>query len=269
VRRAVAGFVALLAVAIVLYISPAAHADASSALQNVLSELQSLSNTQFGEVVTWAQSGKPFPNFVDPSTSQAETDILHLMFDDRSAVFSWLNGNGRDALYARGATQDEIGPNRPGADYPASTPTPSPTPNPWRSIPLASQTLGGDTQHRIRITSSFAAVAVDGSGFVACFSFVNTAPLVATEVDVSIPIYDGNGSALGAISFQRTGTFSPNIGIDSYASLNDWQNPAFGPRSMMDGCIQKSYGSAQLPLLRANYASYVITRVQYQDGSSI
>lgn len=268
-KRAVAGFVALLAVAFVLCASPPAHADASSALQNVLSELQNLSDRQFLSVVAWVQSGQQFPNYDDEATTRAETDINVLYEDDKDALRSWLTGNGRDALYARGATQDEIGPGRPGADYPASTPTPSPTPNPWRSIPLASQTLGGDTQHRIRITNSFAAVAVDGSGFVACFSFVNIAPLVATEVDVSIPIYDGNGSSLGAISFQRTGTFSPNIGIDSYASLNDWQSPAFGPRSMMDGCIQKSYGSAQLPLLRANYASYAITRVQYRDGSAI
>src|SRR5579863_7835546 len=122
----------------------AARADASYPLGQALGNLQSLGPTSFDYVVQWARNGAPqVPNpFQD--YEYAEAQILNLGNADRQAVLLWLQGSGRSALYARGATDAQIGPPRPGVDSGAS-PQPSATPNPWRDLKLASTRLGGGT----------------------------------------------------------------------------------------------------------------------------
>ncbi len=235
----------------------------SSALLSALSSIGNLSQYNFNVVVQWARDGAPRPNSYD-TVAQTERQILHLDRGDRVAVLYWLAGAGRGELYKRGASDSQIGNRNPSA-----APAPTPTPNPWREIPIASSVLGGDTQRDIKITSAFAAVKKDGSAFIACFSFRNLAGKPAKEVDFAVPLYSPDARPIGTLNLARTGTFSPNIDINGYDTLSSWQGGSFGPSSRIDNCINKNYGTPQLPLLELKYASYAINKVVYDDGSSI
>jgi hypothetical protein len=260
VRPLAASFALALLVTGAIVLSPGARA-ASPALTGVLSEIGNLTQSQFDSMVAWARNGAPAPSGNSP-VANAQRDVLNLGRDDRVATLYWLAGLGRSQLYARGVADWQIGSRDPSGAAAAS-----PTPNPWRSVPLASTVLGGDVQRNVSIKSAFAAVTTDGSSFIACFSFRNMAPQVAKEIDISIPLFGGNGQQLGTIQFVRTGTFSPNIDINSYPSLAAWQGGTVGPASRMDGCVRKTYGTPQLALLQLSYASYTVSNVVYAGSS--
>lgn len=234
----------------------------SSALVGALSSIGNLSQYHFNTVVQWARDGAQRPNGYGP-VADTERRILQLDHPDRVAVLYWLAGAGRRELYARGASDFQIGQRNPSA-APAATPTP----NPWREVPIASSVLGGDTQRGIKIISAFAAAKKDGTAFIACFSFRNVAPKTAKEIDFSIPLYAPGAQSVGTLTLARAGTFSPNIDIHGYGSFLDWQKGSFGPASRSDNCVNKSYGTPQLPLLELQYASYAVNGVIYEDGTS-
>jgi hypothetical protein len=263
-RRLLALVAAAAALAVLFAAPTVARADASQALQNVLSEMRGLSPGDFDKLVSWSRNGTPAPFGTAWQPEQTENDILNLGDDDRRAVLSWLQGNGRYALYRRGATDDQIGPPRPRVDTPAATPTP----DPWRNLPLATGSLNGGVQGGIQVLSGFAAAKRDGTSIIACVSFKNVSQKTAKRVVFDFNLTNENGASVGSLTLDRTGEFSPNIDIMSFSSKSDWQNGTIGPRGRIDNCIQKTLGTAALPILQARIAGYSVTEVDYDDGSS-
>ncbi len=251
----IAGFLA--------FLTPRAAHAASQPLINVLSEIQGLSDSDFGSVVSWARNGAPQPFMTAFQPQQTQGDILNLQKDDRYAVLYWLRGSGRSALYARGVTDGQIGSRDP-----RRGPAPTPTPNPWRNVPLATASLDGNVQGNITVIGGFAAVKRDGRGAIACVSFTNVAPKVANEVLFEFPLMSDSGVELGKLSLDRKGEFSPNVAIHSFGQLGDWQGGSIGPRDRIANCAQRELGTAALPILEARLAGYRVVRVNYDDGTS-
>jgi hypothetical protein len=237
---------------------------ASRQLISVLGQIQGLSAGDFAKLVTWANNGAPAPFQTSTQPEATEANILNLGSNDRRAVFSWLQGNGRTALYAQGAADSDIGPRRPGVDYAV----PTATPNAWRNLPLASATLDSNVQGGIAILGGFAAAKRDGTTAMACVSFKNTAQKIASRIVFEFPLLDAGGQELGKLTLDRTGEFSPNIDIMTFTSLNDWQNNSVGPRGRLDSCVTRQLGTAAIPILQARAAGYRVMRVEYADGTS-
>ena len=262
--RTILALAAIIIVAGFFAFSPAvARADASQAFRNVLSEMRGLSRSDFDAVTVLARSGAPQPFMTAFQPQQTQGDILNLGSDDRSAVLYWLRGSGRSALYARGATDSEIGSREP-----RTGPVPTPTPNPWRNLPLATASLDGNVQGSIKVIGGFAAARRDGQGAIACVSFENVSSKVATDVVFEFPLLSESGRELGTLTLNRTGTFSPNIGIYSFGALSDWQNGSLGPSSRNDNCVRRDLGTAALPIIEARLVGYRVTKVVYSDGTS-
>lgn len=236
----------------------------SRALVNTLSQIQSLSDNDFSTLAGWAQNGAPAPYAAYTPLDQAKASILGLSDKDRQAVLLWLQGSGRSALYARGASDYQIGPPRAPADQ-ATTPTPSP--NPWRELPLATATLDGGVQGQIQINKGFAGVKLDGTAAIACVSFTNVSPKTARRVVFDFPLYDAQGNALGVLTLDRNGEFSSNVLIATYDGFSSWQSGSIGPRGYADNCIQRKLATAAIPILQARTAGYQIVRVEYDDGT--
>ena len=265
-RRRFAIVAALLAVVFLTAAPQYARADASDDLRQVLSTLRNLGQGSFANVVAWAANGAPQVLIPIRDYEQAEAQILNLGSDDRQAVLWWLRGNGRSALYARGATDDAIGPLRSGVDSGAA-PAATATPNPWRDLKLASATLGGGTPaSNIVLLGGFAAAKLDGTSAKACVSFKNVAPMAAVRVLFSFPLLDSGGNVVATLKLDRKGLFSPNVDIASYQSLSDSQG--FGNRNYADNCATVTNAVAAVPILTARFATYRVTRVEYADGSA-
>jgi hypothetical protein len=264
-RRSIFAALAIATLVAGFLTGPAVVHAQSSALVSVLSEIQQLSQNDFNALASWANNGAPPPYNTGFAIDQTKADILKLGDKDRQAVLWWLQGNGRSALYARGANDYQIGSPRAPAD--SAAPTPSPTPGPWREIPLASATLDAAVQGQIAIIGGFAAVRRDGTAAIACVSFKNVSPMTARRVVFSFPLLDAQANPLGTLTLDRTGEFSSNIAIMSYDSFSDSQNGTIGPRSRIDNCIQRTLPTAAVPLLQARTASYRVTRVEYDGGS--
>lgn len=230
-------------VAAALLLAPGrARADASPALQSVLAEMRTLSDVDFKSVVAWAGKGAQPPVAPAAAPERTETDILALERRDRRAVIGWLQGKGRAVLYARGATDDEIG-----AKYRLVSPEPSATPNSWRGLPLAAAGAGG-AQGRVQILAAFAKARRDGTGAVACVTFKNVARIAATRVVIDFPLLTTAGETLGDLTVDRHGNFLPNVAI-------------------ADTCTHQDLPAPALALLQARLASYRVTRVEYTDGT--
>jgi hypothetical protein len=263
-RRA---FIAILVAGVVaacFFAAPVSVRAQSRALVNTLAQIQQLSDSDFGSLAGWAQNGAPAPFTTFTSLDQTKTAILSLGDKDRQAILLWLQGSGRSALYARGASDYQIGSPRAPADQ-ANTPTPSP--NPWREVPLASMSLEGGVQGQIQIVSGFAGVKRDGTGAIACISFRNLNSLTARRVIVQFPLLDRQGNSLGALTLDRNGEFSSNVLIATWDGFSTWLSGGIGPRGYDDNCIKQTLAVPAVPLLRVQTASYQVMRVEYSDGS--
>jgi hypothetical protein len=245
----------------------AATPTASFKLWTTLDKMQSLSGSAFASLVHWARNGATSPKVGDPAFSVEFELADHRGLDhaDRQAMLTFLRGGGRAALYARGATDSQIGSRNP-ADVPPATPAPTPTPNPYRSLEFGSPTIGGHTAGKITVLGGWAAVARDGRGARACISFKNTDTRTATRVLFQFPISDKAGTVLTDLELDRRGTFSPDVDIVGWSTLADWQNGQH--RGYSENCTSIGTGVAALPLLTARFASYRILRVEYADGTS-
>jgi hypothetical protein len=266
-RGSIAALAILTLVAGLLLTAPAPVRAQSHALVNTLAQIQQLSDNDFRSLAGWAQNGAPAPFSTFTALDQAKSAILSLGDKDRQAVLLWLQGSGRSALYARGASDYQIGSPRAPADQ-GATPTPSPTPGPWREIPLASATLEGGVEGQIQILGGFAGVKRDGTAAIACVSFKNVSPMTARRVVFEFPLIDAQGNALGILTLDRRGEFSSNVDIMTYAAFSDWNNGTIGPRGRADNCIQRTLATAAIPLLQARSASYRVVRVEYDGGST-
>jgi hypothetical protein len=87
------------------------------------------------------------------------------------------------------------------------------------------------------------------------------------RVEFEFPIVGRNGGDLGTMKLDRTGEFSPDIAIEGWRNLSDWQG-GMGHRGYNDNCTQLKRDMAAAPLLRASGVSYHIVRVEYADGTS-
>jgi hypothetical protein len=153
------------------------------------------------------------------------------------------------------------------AATPSPSPSPSPTPNPYRSITFASTTLDKEADYGVDVTRGFAAVKRDGTAIVACVSFKNVTNKTMRLVQFEFSIAGRNGGDLGTMQLDRTGEFSPNVGIEGWHDLSDWQG-GMGHRGYNDNCAQLKKNFAAAPLLRAAGVSYKVVRVDFTDGTS-
>lgn len=241
-----------------------ASASPSPQLRRVLWTLQDLSDANFQKVVYWSRNGAGRPFIPSSPDQHAEVQILDLPSNDGNAVLSWLRGNGRNALYNRGASDSDIGSRRP-ANMPGAAP--SPTPNPYRLLNFASSTIGNASVGHVQLIGGFAAVKRDGRAAIVCISFRNTAQRVANRIVFEFPLTGPRGAVLGELTLDRRGEFTPGIDINGWPSLSDWQG-GIGHRGYGDNCSYVEQGIASQPLLQAAGASYVVKRVDYDDGTS-
>lgn len=233
-----------------------------------LDSIRGLSDSAFASLVHWARSGKREPAVGDPAFSVAFelTRKASLAEEpDAQAVLTFLRGGGRSALYARGATDAEIGSRNP-VNVPPPTPKPSATPNPYRALEFGSPAIGGPPEGGIVVQSGWAAVKRDGRGARACISFKNTDTRTATRILFQFPISDDAGVALATLDLDRRGTFSPGIDIRGWNDLASWQGNS--NRGYDENCTSIDASMAALPLLAARFATYGIARVEYADGTS-
>ena len=253
--------VAFLAVAVIAVaaVRPAAAAP-SAALSNVLGTLRSLSDQQFERVMYWAKSGAARPFGQATPEQRAQTQVADLGSADRNAVLRFLQGDGRSALYDRGASDGDIGSRRPQNMTPSS-----PSPSPYRTLDFASATLGNVAAGHIDVLGGFAAAKRDGKSAVVCVSFKNISARVARRVVFDFPILGSQGRELGTMQLDRRGEFSPGVGINGWTTLSDWQG-GLGHRGYNDNCTVLAQGIASSPILHAKSVSYRVTRVEYDDG---
>jgi hypothetical protein len=153
------------------------------------------------------------------------------------------------------------------AATPSPSPSPSPTPNPYRSLTFASESLDRGNEYGVEVTRGFAAVRRDGTAIVACVSFKNVTDKVMRRIQFEFPIIGHNGGDLGSMHLDRSGEFSPNVGIEGWQSLGDWQS-GMGHRGYNDNCTQLKRNMAAAPLLRAASVSYRVVQVEFADGTT-
>ena len=198
----------------------------------------------------WTATGR----FVNPSEISTtwgtfgSTTITGRISGDLQTI-RWSNGT----YWSRGGGRPE--------------PTASPTPNPYREIRLASPTLENKPSGKIALLRGWAAVKRDGRGAVVCLSFKNEAAVAATRVVFRFTILNRSGEELGKLELDRTGTFSPGVDINGWGSLSEWQG-GVGHRGYGDNCKVLTSNVAALPLLSAHTATYEVTRVEYDNGTS-
>jgi hypothetical protein len=153
------------------------------------------------------------------------------------------------------------------AATPSPAPSPSPTPNPYRTLVFASQSLDDSTENGVEVTRGFAAVRRDGTAIVACISFKNVTNKTMRRIQFEFPIAGPKGGDLGTMNLDRNGEFSPNVGIEGWRDLGDWQG-GMGHRGYNDNCAQLKRNMAAAPLLRAASVSYRVVHVEFADGTS-
>ena len=198
----------------------------------------------------WTATG----SFVNPS----EITTTWGSFGSRTTISGRISGDLGTIRWSNGTYWTRGGGSEPAA---------SPTPNPYREIPLASQSLESKPQGRIALLGGWAAVKRDGQGAVVCVSFKNEAAVAATRVVFQFTILGRSGNELGNLELDRSGTFSPGVEINGWQSLRDWQG-GVGHRGYGDNCKVFSGTVAALPLLSAHTVTYQLSRVEFSDGTS-
>lgn len=268
VRRALSlTIVAALMLVLTLFVPDPAHAFGNQDYQSVLAGLRALDPGSFDLVVQWVRAGARDVREPSSSYEQVETQILSLDPPYRYAVLSWLQGDGRAELYALGATDDQIGPVQPEVDQ--SVAKSSIASNAWRDLKVISaEPSQAPGPSQIGVDRAFAAVRSDGSSVLACVSFKNLASIPATRVFFEFTFLDASGKAVSTITIAPGGTFSPNIGIVSYQSLDDWRQKTTGSlqRAYDQNCVQTETLGAGAAVRSAANARYRVTRVEYAGG---
>jgi hypothetical protein len=254
-----------IALCLAMPVAAQASSGPSAQLMQTLTTIRNLGDSSFQHLVSWSSAPK-FPNATDRDWKNAEQEIMMLDSGDRSAVLAWLRGNGRSALYARGATDSMIGVTRAPGDRGGAT---SSEVSKYRVMKISSPTLGNPSpEGGIKVTGGFALIAKDGTKAIICVSFTNVAAVTASAVRFQFPLIGANGDTLGTIDFNRTGEFSPNVAIDGPADANSYFDPGFSHRGAFKNCVTSSQGTAALPLLQARHVAYKVAGVTYTNGSS-
>ncbi|MBV8221799.1 MAG: hypothetical protein JO293_00385 [Candidatus Eremiobacteraeota bacterium] len=246
----------------------------SYALLQALSATQSLSTGDASQLQAWARQGtfQP-PNPVFTQLDQVEAQITALAPPDRNAIATWLTGGGRGALYARNATDQQIGSCKFPIDPPSCTsgggPVPNPSPTDWRSVPFA-LAPGANDASGVAIDGGFAAVKNDGTAEAHCLTFRNTNQKTAVAVTFTYALYGPSDNMLTNGNDIRSGTFSNGITIAGPKSLSDYQTlrNGVGNKDALQNCWTQSSGIANLAFLQATYVTVQVTSVRFDDGSS-
>lgn len=238
------------------------------ALVQILSQLQSLDDDSFIKVTQWARNGADtvYNPIMDYERDEVSINILDR--DVRYAVLQWLRGNGRRDLYNLRVSDDQIGPQRPGADSPG--PTPVPTPNPWREVDFGTATLGSPAPDgsNIAYLDGFGAARIDGTEMDVCVSFQNNAPKTATLVHYEFTLHDQGGAVLGTIPFDRKGTFSTGIPIRT-SSFDGFSDSGFNLNTKYaDNCVKERPPLPSAAIMSAALLTYKVTHVEYSDGTN-
>lgn len=246
----------------------------SYALLQALSATQALSIGDAQQLQNWVRQGtfQP-PNPVFTQLDQVEAQIAALTPPDRSAIATWLSGGGRGALYARNATDQQIGACKFPIDPPSCTSgggaSPNPQPTDWRSVPFA-LAPGANDASGIAIDGGFAAVKNDGTAEVHCLTFRNTNPKSAVSITFTYAFYGASDNMLSNGVNMRSGTFSSGISIGGPKNLSDYQTlrGGVGNKDALQNCWMQSSGIANLSYLQATYVTVAVTAVRFDDGTT-
>jgi|SRR5579862_2710853 len=142
---------------------------------------------------------------------------------------------------------------------------PTPAPNPYRLLPFAANNLS-QAHGPIKVLDGWGAVKLDGKGAVACVSFKNESAVVATRVLFAFPLTNKRGRVLETLELDRRGTFSPNIDIRGWDTLDSYRG-GVGHRGYGDNCAVRQSNVAAMSLLNAHFFTYRIERVEFSDGT--
>jgi len=148
----------------------------------------------------------------------------------------------------------------------ASSSQPTPTPNPYRELHFASVSLSRESGP-IAVLDGWGAVRRNGQAVVICVSFKNVQPTAATRVVFDFALKNRDGETVETLHLDRRGTFSQNIDIRGWQSLDAWQS-AVGHRGYGDNCVKQEAGVGAVSLLTARIVSYRIEQVEFADGTT-
>jgi hypothetical protein len=102
-----------------------------------------------------------------------------------------------------------------------------------------------------------------------CVSFKNERDVTATRVLFALSLRDHNGEIVDTGKIDRKGTFSPNVEIHGWHSIEEYSTGQ-GPRSYSDNCARwtpdNQAQAAAYPRVRS-YTAYA-ERVEYADGAT-
>jgi hypothetical protein len=251
---------ALVSVAIVT----AMPARASAPIYQALTYIRNLNDHEFSKLTMWARSGAMKPMVVWSDADRAAGSVSTLPVQQRNAMVQWLSGKGRNGLYALGVRDADIGPRRPGVDIAAI----APAPDPWRPLKFATNTLGASSDSSgIVILNGFGAAKKDGKEILACVSFKNGSTRSAKRIHFTFSITSSNGANLTDFGFDRTGTFSSGVDINSFGSYEEWRSGKTH-RGYSQNCKTQTQATASVPVLEARYFSARVTAVDYADGTN-
>jgi hypothetical protein len=232
-------------------------------LIQVLSQLKNLDDDSFVKVAAWARAGADRVYGGGREYERVEASIYNLDRDMRYAVVQWLTGSGRHDLYNLRVSDDDIGPQRVGAD------SPPPTRDLWRQVTFISAAPSSASldPSNIALLDGFGAARIDGSEIAACVSFQNNAPKTAKRVIFDLTLRDANGAPLGEITLNRDGTFTSGIAIHTPASYNVIAAEEYSRYGELDNCVADRTIAAS-SIGAASTLSSRVTRVEYSDGTS-
>lgn len=249
---------------------PAASAD----LRKTLKAIQELDPASVLGLQVWASYPKPeAPSPILSALDEAEAEILTLKPDDREAVMSWLEQNGRGKLHAQGASDADIGACVPEVDPKncslsatqldqAATSAGS-----YRDLSFALAS-GADAGGGIAIERGFAIVKSDATSETHCLTFKNVGPKEADAVTFVYRLQARTGAVIDAGSSVRAGSFSPGMEVRGPSSAGDLVNPPDGSdKSQLDNCWTRSAHLAPPALLRATSITIGVASVTYNDGT--
>jgi hypothetical protein len=240
----------------------------SRALVQVLRSIQALNWARTTSLQDWARGAAQPPSNPFFPQEHVEVQIGSLARSDRSAVLSWLRGEGRTHLYRRGASDTEIGPCKKPIDNASCASHVFETTQRTLQFALAPT----DPASNIEIERGFAVVSKDGTEEVHCLTFKNVATKTATQVTFGWSYYahGGAGEPLEHGTNVRTGTFSPGITIAGPSDYSGYQDATsgIGHSGLKDNCWKTKSQVARLSAVQAGTLAMTVRSVQYADGTS-
>jgi hypothetical protein len=215
-------------------------------------------NPRYNEnCVTWPA----YPLRVKSVTS----NVTHVEYDDGSSWTSPVNNSIPIASAVALSSAQAVSPSVIPPNVEELAPV-----NGWTYYPTVSARLnqppdGSD----IEVLRGFGAVPDSGSEIAVCVAFRNIGKKVATRIDFLYTLTAADGAQLGDLTFVRSGTFSPNIAIDTF-QFGTFANPRSGYylAAHADNCTRHRTKTEPFFNPAMHVIFYRVTRVDYADGTS-